>query len=251
MQYAFPLEPELTDQMDIPDSHRTSKNHPSPSLHDSDESLYDSSRSSSSDDEHTTHSQETDGDYTDLLPDEDSAANSPVDLKTFDWSGADDELDEFLGESGDEETDRDEYESDASTSSHNIRRVSKAASTSSPKDSGGGAARQRERKKRKLEETEGHEGDNSEEESTLAKKQRVAGSRSTGLKDVNTVGLGRGVDVNGADKMLLTPGVTGDEEEGDHASGDRDAELEAEAEAEAEMERALEDELERELASEV
>jgi RNA polymerase II subunit A-like phosphatase len=133
---------------------------------------------------------------------------SPIDdLKTFDWGGADSELAEFMGSDS-------ENDSDTSSASITSKRSKK------------GVKRNRE---------DATDDEDSDEGSTLLKKQRVANSRTTGLKTVKTP--------NSADSesSLPTPGVTGDEDGGEADMGEnegdqfRDLEDDLEAELEAEL----------------
>jgi RNA polymerase II subunit A-like phosphatase len=136
------------------------------------------------------------------MPDEIEEGHSPIDgLKTFDWGEAEDELREFIGD------DDSENDSDASTASTSSRQ-SRASNKSS-----------RRERKRKHDETSSE--DDSDEESTLAKKQRIANSRTTGLKTVKTPNSMQ------SESSLPTPGVTGDEDGDDEvldriAAGDDD-----------------------------
>jgi RNA polymerase II subunit A-like phosphatase len=121
------------------------------------------------------------------MPEEIEEGHSPIDdLKGFNWGEIDEELASFMGSDSESENDSG-AESVTSDVSHRSR-------TSNKTDS----------KKRKLGETT--DDDNSDEESTLVKKQRIANSRSTGLKTVKTPNSMQ------SESSLPTPGVTGDEE---------------------------------------
>ena len=149
----------------------------------------------------------------------DIEGQSPIDdLKTFDWGSAENELAEFMGSGSDSENDDD---SDASS----------VASNSSRRSSTRSGRRGAKRNHDEITHADGDgDGDESDEGSTLAKKQRVANSRTTGLKSVRTPGGG---SAKGSESSLPTPGVTGDEEgDGDEF---KDLEFDLEAELEAEL----------------
>lgn len=159
------------------------------------------------------NSQEEERDEEGVMPSDIEGGHSPIDdLKTFDWGSAEDELAEFMGSDSDGDSDTSSITSNAS---------------------------QRGKKRP-------HEGatddEDSDKGSTLAKKQRVANSRTTGLKTVKTP------NSVGSESSLPTPGVTGDEdgdgddgenamvnadEEEEDEFGDLEADLEAELEAQA------------------
>ncbi|KAG9232352.1 FCP1-like phosphatase-like protein [Amylocarpus encephaloides] len=143
-----------------------------------------------------------------LVPSEDyPEGHSPADdLQTFDWGNADAELDDFLNGSDDSGSDSDGG-SDTSSGSRQSRDAHQGAKTG---------------EKRKHSETEDEESD---EESKLAKKQRVAISRTTGLKPVKTPN---------SEDSLPTPGPTINGQNGN-------------AEDENLEDEDLEDELEKEL----
>ncbi|CZS97990.1 related to phosphoserine phosphatase fcp1 [Rhynchosporium agropyri] len=102
-----------------------------------------------------------------VMPDDMEGGISPIDnLKGFDWGGADHELDEFMA--SDSEANESGNESD----------VSKVSTSS-----GQSKVANRDRKRNRDTATEDEDSD---EESTLAKKQRVANLRTTGLKTVKT-----------------------------------------------------------------
>lgn len=129
---------------------------------------------------------------------------SPVDdLKNMDWGELDAEFEEFMG-------------SDAGTDSDGQSEPDDSANTTNGR-------------KRKA----GDE-DDTDEGSILAKKQKIARDRTTGLRHVKNVGEeGGSRDGSG----LPTPMVTGDEEDagaGDEEDFDLEAQLEAELAAEAE-----------------
>jgi RNA polymerase II subunit A-like phosphatase len=142
------------------------------------------------------------------MPEEYEEGKSPVDnLQTFDWGGVDDELAEFM---------------DGESDSDNASDAGSETSNESQKSARSGD-------KRKHSTTQEGEGEDSDEESTLAKKQRVANNRTTGLKTVKTP--------NSEASSLPTPGDTVDgelnkdlsQEDGDDDDdGDYDDELERE-----------------------
>ncbi|RAL60671.1 hypothetical protein DID88_009989 [Monilinia fructigena] len=120
-------------------------------------------------------------------------------------------------------------ESDASFTSN----TSRASQTSSKRGH-----------KRRLEDAATDE-DDSDEESTMAKKQRIANSRTTGLKTVKT-------PTAASESSLLTPGITGDEnEEADQLTAQEESDHSFEEDLEAEMEAAFEQELADEAAAAV
>lgn len=122
----------------------------------------------------------TDTDLEDLdgvIPDELNDPTSPIDgLQQFDWGSADAELAEFMASGSDDEDDEDGNETDTST----ISGGSGASGRSGP------SARARGRKHPRDEAGEGDEDerDADGDESTLAKKRRLARDRTTGLKTV-------------------------------------------------------------------
>lgn len=155
-----------------------------------------------------------------VMPDEPRGDISPT--TDLNWSSIDDELAEFMGD------DESGTESDTSFTSNNSNN-SRTSRTSS-----------RRGHKRRFDDAT--DEDESEEESTMAKKQRVANSRTTSLKTVKTPN-------STTESSLLTPGVTGDEndevnqvmaEESDHSFED---------DLEAEMQAAFDQELEEEAAA--
>lgn len=156
-------------------------------------------------------SQEEAEDDEGVMPSEIEGQSPIDDLKTFDWGSADSELAEFMNSDSENDSDA----SSASTSSKHSRR---------------GVKRNHE---------DATDDDDSDEGSTLIKKQKIANSRKTGLKTVKTPNSA------GSESSLPTPGVTGDED-GDDAEdmtgnddggGDefRDLEDDLEAELEAEL----------------
>lgn len=162
------------------------------SIHDSDESSEDSASEEEESDSIQASQEEATEDVDGVMPEDIEEGHSPIDdLKGFDWGEIDEELRSFMG--SDSESDNDSgAESVASDVSIRSRTSNKNAA-----------------KKRKLGETT--DEDNSEEESTLAKKQRISNSRSTGLKTVKTPNSMQ------SESSLLTPGGTGDEEGDDDA----------------------------------
>ena len=163
------------------------------SIHDSDESSDESGASDDEEGDSIPASQEETQDDEGVMPDEIEEGHSPIDgLKTFDWGEAEDELREFIGDDDDSEN-----VSDASTASTSSRQ-SRASNKSS-------------RRERKRKHDEASDESDSDEESTLAKKQRIANSRTTGLKTVKTPNSMQ------SESSLPTPGVTGDEDGDDEA----------------------------------
>jgi RNA polymerase II subunit A-like phosphatase len=156
-------------------------------------------------------SQEEEADEEGVMPSEIDGQSPIDDLKTFDWGSAEDELAEFMGS---------DSENDSDTSS---------VASDSSKRSKRGVKRNHE---------DATDDEDSDEGSTLLKKQRIANSRTTGLKTVKTPNSA------GSESSLPTPGITGDEDgEGDEGEdttvndGDefRDLEDDLEAELEAEL----------------
>lgn len=130
-------------------------------------------------------SQEEGEDVEGVVPDEMEEGHSPIDdLKEFDWGEVDDELKDFLGSDS-------ENDSDSSN-----------ASDSSNKS--GGSSKSAKGGKRKFNDVDSGDGDESDEESALAKKQRTAMMRSSKLKTVKTPG---------SESSLPTPDGTGDDGE--------------------------------------
>lgn len=178
-------------------------------------------------DEKKNASQDLDAETEDvegLMPDDIEEGHSPIDdLQTFDWGGADKELEDFLdGDDSGDDTDR----SDASDSS----RSSKIS------------IRSKRGVKRQHDET----SDESETdgESATIKRIRTANSRTTGLKTVKTPNSAR------SESSLPTPGVTGDEDDVDQipTNGDED---EDDDELEKEIEAAFDSEFEAEMEAEM
>ncbi|RFU27892.1 hypothetical protein B7463_g8438, partial [Scytalidium lignicola] len=178
----------------------------------------DSDNATGTDDEDTfTNSQEEERDEEGVIPDDLEGGHSPIDdLKTFDWGEVDEELAEFMGSDTDDESDTGSVESDSSRRS--------AASSRSNRD-----------RKRKHDDAE--EEDESDGESTLAKKQRLANSRTTGLKTIKTPNSAH------SESSLPTPGVTGDETDGASNAGNQTPPAEDEADFD-------EDDLEADLMAE-
>ncbi|KAG4026580.1 hypothetical protein MFRU_039g00580 [Monilinia fructicola] len=175
------------------------------------------------DDDSRGKSQESELDGEGVMPDDLEGGISPIDgLRNMDWGGVDDELAEFMG------TD-DESGTESDTSS--ISSTSRASRTSSKRGH-----------KRRFEDAATDE-DDSDEESTMAKKQRIANSRTTGLKTVKT-------PTTASESSLLTPGITGDEnEEADQLTAQEESDHSFEEDLEAEMEAAFEQELADEAAA--
>ncbi|KAI9740807.1 MAG: Carboxy-terminal domain (CTD) phosphatase [Claussenomyces sp. TS43310] len=158
----------------------------------------------------------------DLVPDEE--ATSPIDgLKRFDWDSADQELAEFMA-SGDEDDGGEESDADSVTSRSTDRSQASHVSIRT-KDN-----------KRKPDDSDGDETDG---ESHVAKKKRLALARSTSLKTVKTPNSVQ------SESSIPTPDVTGGEEgEADNVdytailSTDHEADdLDLEAEMMAEFEK--------------
>ena len=123
------------------------------------------------------------------MPDDIEPGHSPVDdLKQFDWEDIDHELQEFLG------TDSD---SDTGSVTSNSSRASGRSNTSINGKVGAD-------RKRKLNQTD-EDDEDSDDASKLLKKQRIANTRSTGLKTVKTPNSAS------SESSLPTPAVTGDE----------------------------------------
>lgn len=117
-------------------------------------------------DEDDTGSQEEERDEEGVIPDDLEDGHSPVEeLKLLDWGVVDEELAEFMGSDIDDESDTGSVASDSS-------RRSRASNKSNG-----------ERKRKHLDTEEDEESDG---ESTLAKKQRLANQRTTALKTVKT-----------------------------------------------------------------
>lgn len=133
---------------------------------------------------------------------------SPVDkIGEFDWSTADAELAEFM----------DESDSEAGSDT--------ASDTSSTSQKSGHAPRSGEKRKYGDREDVDSDGD-SDAESTLLKKQRIANKRSTGLSTVTP----------NSEQSLPTPGPTNDGEGGEEGDEDEDFEDELERELMEELE---------------
>lgn len=187
---------------DIPSNSSQVQIHESDRIRDEDfnssapSSINDSDDSSENDDSETENEElnsvpasqeEETADNDGIIPDELEEGHSPIDdLKEFDWGEVDDELKDFLGSDS-------ENDSDASDTS-NTSKASRGSNKSARGNSG----------KRKHEDITDDE--ESDEESTLAKKQRIANSRTTGLKTVKTPNSMQ------SESSLPTPGGTGDEE---------------------------------------
>lgn len=171
------------------------------SINDSDESSDDSASDEEDNQSVPASSQdETAVDDEGVMPDDIVEGHSPIDdLKGFNWGEVDDELDEFMA--GDSEDGDSGTESDASGQS-NLSTLS-----------------QRGRKRNHDVATE--DEDESEEESKLAKKQRLAHSRTTGLKEVKTPN-------STLSEISNMPTPRGDDVSDDGFGDDLEADLEAE-----------------------
>jgi RNA polymerase II subunit A-like phosphatase len=158
------------------------------SIHDSDESSEDSASDEEESDHVPAREEEVAEDLEGVMPEAIEEGHSPVDdLKGFNWGEIDEELESFMG-SDDSESDND---SGAESVASDISIRSRTSNKIVPK-------------KRKVGDTTDDE--NSGDESTLAKKQRIANSRSTGLKTVKTPNSMQ------SESSLPTPGPTGDED---------------------------------------
>ncbi|KAK2628999.1 hypothetical protein QTJ16_002102 [Diplocarpon rosae] len=178
------------------------------SIHDSEESSEETSSEDEDIESVPSNSQEEIAEYDEgLIPSDIEEGHSPIEgLKQFDWGTADDELDEFMA-SGSEDGEGDSgTESDASAKTNSSRRGLKRDRTETTED----------------------EYD-SEDESKLAKKQRIAKERTTGLKTVKT-----SESTLPGINNLPTPGH--DDASDDNGFGD-DLEADLEAEFEAELAR--------------
>jgi RNA polymerase II subunit A C-terminal domain phosphatase len=136
------------------------------------------------------------------MPDELDDPQSPIDgLQQFDWNSADAELDEFLA-SGSEDGDSDTGSVTSRTKYQiflwNIADRSPGASDRSRRSNLSVRG-----KKHPRDETDDDETD---EESSLAKKQRLSRVRTTGLKTVKTPNSAK------SESSLPTPEITGEEE---------------------------------------
>jgi RNA polymerase II subunit A-like phosphatase len=158
------------------------------SIHDSDESSEDSASEGEESDNVPASQEEVADDLEGVMPEAIEEGHSPADdLKGFNWGEIDQELESFMG-SDDSES---ENESDADSVASDVSIRSRTSNKIIPK-------------KRKVGDTTDDE--NSGDESTLAKKQRIANSRSTGLKTVKTPNSMQ------SESSLPTPGPTGDED---------------------------------------
>jgi RNA polymerase II subunit A-like phosphatase len=195
-----------------------------------DDSLADNVTDEEDDEDKHSNDEDPEG----VMPDELDDPQSPVDgLQQFDWGSAEAELDEFLA-SGSEDGDSD---TGSVTSRKKMSRLSKNTT-----DRSLGASDRSQRsnisvrgKKHPRDETDDDETD---EESSLAKKQRLARVRTTGLKTVKTPNSAN------SESSLPTPEITGEEELDDadqpqnaEDESDVDDDLEAEMMAEFEKER--------------
>lgn len=197
------------------------------SIHSSDDdSLVDNVTNEEDDMASNDEDQDTDG----LIPDELEDPKSPIDgLQKFDWGSADAELEEFMA-SGSED---DESDSGSVTSRKQLsirfmelllsNRSQGASERSQPSGRG---------RKHPRDETDDDETD---EESSLAKKQRLARVRTTGLKTVKTPNSAN------SESSLPTPEITGEEEL------DRDETIPPNAEDDGDVD---EDDLEAEMMAE-
>ncbi|RDL31827.1 Uncharacterized protein BP5553_09229 [Venustampulla echinocandica] len=166
------------------------------SIHDSDESD-DSGPSSDEENDSVPNSQES-ADTVGVMPEDFDEGHSPIDdLKNFNWASADDELAEFMDGEEEDSGSESDTASVKSTTSHDSSLVRGS--------------------KRKHGETTATD-DDSDGESTLSKKQRIANSRTTGLNMVKTPnGM---VSENG----LPTPGPMSDGGDGEDEGGTNDGE---------------------------
>ena len=156
------------------------------SIHDSDDSS-EGSVSEGEGDSIPASQEEVAEDLEGVMPEAIEEGHSPVDdMKGFDWGEIDEELASFMGSDDDESDNESGAESVASDVSIRSRTSHKIIP-----------------QKRKVGDTT---DENSGDESTLAKKQRIANSRTTGLKTVKTPNSMQ------SESSLPTPGPTGDED---------------------------------------
>ncbi|KAL2072413.1 hypothetical protein VTL71DRAFT_11756 [Oculimacula yallundae] len=174
------------------------------SINDSDDTSEDSASEDDDRESLPASSQdETADDEDGVMPDEIEGGISPIDnLKGFDWGGADDELDEFMA--SDSEANESGNESDVSKQS-TLSRQSNLANRG-----------------RKRNHDTATEDEDSDEESTLAKKQRIANSRTSGLKTAKTPSSALSDTTN-----LPTPGKEDGVSDGGFDDDDLEADLEA------------------------
>ncbi|KAA8566117.1 hypothetical protein EYC84_008720 [Monilinia fructicola] len=176
------------------------------------------------DDDSRGKSQESELDGEGVMPDDLEGGISPIDgLRNMDWGGV--WMMNWLNSWA--QMMNPVQKSDTSS----ISSTSRASRTSSKRGH-----------KRRFEDAATDE-DDSDEESTMAKKQRIANSRTTGLKTVKT-------PTTASESSLLTPGITGDEnEEADQLTAQEESDHSFEEDLEAEMEAAFEQELADEAAA--
>lgn len=183
----------------------------SSSIHESDDESFDETDTIDEDEEHESvpASQEEEQDDEGVMPEDFEGGHSPIDdLKTFDWSEADEELAEFMGSDSENDSDTGSV---ASNSSHHSR-----ASNLSIR----GVKRQH---------SEATDDDESDDANELIKRQRISSFRATGLKTVKTA-------QESSESSLPTPCLTGGEEggrdRGDESGVEEDDDAEDDLEAE-------------------
>ncbi|KAH9890813.1 hypothetical protein F4778DRAFT_368632 [Xylariomycetidae sp. FL2044] len=186
---------------------------------------------SGEDDEDGDDGDDDDGDGDRYAPPElEDGQHSPIDdFKDMKWGEIDDELREMLGSDADDS----DFESTQGTDQET--------------DGDGDGLRNM---KRKIGDVDGGDSEAEAAGSVLAKKQRMAKARTTGLRNVKNAG-----EDDGDGSGLPTPMVTGDEEDargeskaGNHQDGDGDMDMDEEEEEEDVDD--LEDALAAELAAE-
>ncbi|POR31698.1 RNA polymerase II subunit A C-terminal domain phosphatase [Tolypocladium paradoxum] len=164
------------------------------------------------------------------------------DLKDFDWATADKDLEEFLGDDGDDDDEQDDDEDDGDGESEDGAESGVDAETE-----GNGTDNSRKKGKKRKKPADGEESDGDAAssvagESILAKKQRL--SRSRGTSALRSVRTSNGGEAEGQGGSLPTPGPTGDEGTGGEGSGAPAASLDDGADFD-------DDDLERELLAEL
>lgn len=179
----------------------------------------------SSGDESEGHSSHDDAD----MPDDFEDGQSPIEgLKDVDWSGVDAELEEFMASGS--ESDSESVASSMSLQSNPTR----PPSNPTPNTSTDTSDRSQQstvsiRRKRKL---ASKDGEDTDEESNISKKQRLARNRTTGLKTVKTPNSASGSSLPTPEK---TAAEDGDETlQTDTQDEEFDNDLEAEMMAEFE-----------------
>lgn len=161
------------------------------------------------------------------MNDDFEGGQSPIEgLKDVDWSGVDAELEEFMASGSESDS-----ESVASSTSYSAYPSSNPLLIN-PADTSDRSQQSTVsiRRKRKL--AASKDGEETDEESNISKKQRLARNRTTGLKTVKTPNSASGSSLPTPEK---TAGEDGDEtHQTDTQDGDYDDDLEAEMMAEFE-----------------